>query len=68
MSAKWQNKGVKRTGHRSKTGAGGTSVSLETALRRAVNSVRRMSQSRRRQSLINAGILTPQGKLSANYR
>lgn len=69
MSEKRQNEGVKRTAQ-TKNGAlrSGGSVRLESALQRAVASVRQMSRNQRRQSLIDAGILTSEGKLSPTYR
>jgi hypothetical protein len=68
MSEKRQNNGVKRTTPTKNGALRGANVRLETALQRAVASVRQMSRNQRRQSLIHAGILTSAGKLAPTYR
>ncbi len=69
MSDKRESGRVERQDH-AKNGnipVAGT-VRLETAVQRAVASVRQMSRRQRRQSLIKAGILTSAGRLAPNYR
>jgi len=68
MNDRPQKEAVKRAQVNNGTPRPGTTVRLETALQRAVASVRQMTRSQRRQSLINAGILTSEGKLAATYR
>ena len=69
MSEKRQSEDVKRPAQMN-NGAlrPDRNVRLESALQRAVASVRQMSRNQRRQSLIDAGILTSEGKLSPAYR
>ena len=43
-------------------------ASLEMALSRAVEHAKRMTAAERRQSLIDAGIMTASGKLAPMYR
>jgi hypothetical protein len=69
MKPKSQNAAVKRsvkvkhTPRRSAAPPG-----IETALNRALRHVRGMTRDQRRQSLIDAGILTNEGKLAESYR
>ena len=60
---------MKRNGSKTQTTpARPNSDPLEAAMQRAVDRIRGMSQKKRVQSLIDAGILTAQGKLAATYR
>lgn len=70
MTHKRHNHNVKRTNRPNALAMIRTNGSprIETAMQRALGRVRSMTPAQRRKSLIEAGIITSKGNLTASYR